>query len=227
MKKLLCLTGFFTTLITMGQDCSSYYFMKNKKSVEMAIFNNKGEPTGTEVFTVTGVTATDAETSANVSVEQFNKKGKRVMAFDNVMKCNGGALLVDFKFLTTHFEEKQYELNERKDKIVYDLLEYPTQLTVGQHLKDGIFHNVTYHVEDQQLSKVEVVDRTVEAKESITTKAGTCDCFRISYKVKILWWIRDRPFPIQKDGVEWYAPGFGVVKTVFTGIGSSELVAIH
>lgn len=58
-----------------------------------------------------------------------------------------------------------------------------------------------------------ISERKVEGQESITTSAGTWNCFRISYKGRLT--IKMGPIPINTslDGAEWYAPGFGMIKT--------------
>lgn len=56
-------------------------------------------------------------------------------------------------------------------------------------------------------------NRKVEGQESITTAAGTWNCFRITYKSRIS--VKTGPFgiPVNVESTEWYAPGFGIVKT--------------
>ena len=63
---------------------------------------------------------------------------------------------------------------------------------------------------------VEITNRKVEGKESITTAAGTWDCFKISYHSKVLVKIIVG-IPMNSNVTEWYAPGFGVVKTESNG----------
>lgn len=65
----------------------------------------------------------------------------------------------------------------------------------------------------KQSIHMEVTNRKVEARESVTTTAGTWDCYKISYKSKITIKTMGIGMPINIDGTEWYAPGFGVVKT--------------
>ena len=55
MKKLLCLAGLVSSLTTLGQDCKNYYFLQNNKTVEMTITNKKGDVTGKQVYTISGV----------------------------------------------------------------------------------------------------------------------------------------------------------------------------
>jgi len=227
MKKLLSLAGLFISLTTLGQNCTGYYLMQNNKTVEMAVYDRKGDPLGKLVYTVSGLVTTDTGSSTHVTVEQFNKRGKNTLTYHNVMQCKGGTFLMDFKYLTSKGEENQYEWAKRKGRTSYDYLEYPVQLSVGERLKDGKFHIDRNGNENEQLIDMAITDRKVEGKESVTTPAGTWDCFRISFKTKIVMEIRRMPNTINMDCEEWYAPGFGVVKTQAKGFGGTELTSIH
>ena len=104
-------------------------------------------------------------------------------------------------------------------------LEYPASMKEGDSLKDGIF-NMDFKGNGGINGTVSVAltERKVVGKESMTTPAGTWDCFKITYhskiNIKIVIGI-----PINMDVTEWYAPGFGVVKTESNG-GKTEIVAI-
>jgi hypothetical protein len=65
----------------------------------------------------------------------------------------------------------------------------------------------------QQTLTLVVSDRKVEGKESVTTPAGTWECFKISGKNKITMKMGPVGIPMNIESTEWFAPGFGVVKT--------------
>jgi hypothetical protein len=58
-----------------------------------------------------------------------------------------------------------------------------------------------------------VRNRKAEAAESITTPAGTWNCIKISFEMEIVTRTAGIRIPIRITGNEWYAPGFGVVKS--------------
>jgi hypothetical protein len=64
----------------------------------------------------------------------------------------------------------------------------------------------------------------VQGKESITTPAGTWDCFKITYHSKVVIKI-GIGIPANADVTEWYAPGFGVVKTE-SNSGVTEITSV-
>jgi hypothetical protein len=66
--------------------------------------------------------------------------------------------------------------------------------------------------------------RKVTGKESLTTPAGTWDCFTITYHSKMIFKM-GIGIPMNSDVTEWYAPGFGVVKTESNG-GSTLITSV-
>ena len=52
-----------------------------------------------------------------------------------------------------------------------------------------------------------ISNRKVDAVESITTPAGTFECYKISYDVAMKMMMN-----MKSKGVEWYAKGVGLVK---------------
>ena len=70
-----------------------------------------------------------------------------------------------------------------------------------------------------------VYDRKVEDKEKVSTPAGSWDCYKISYKSKMSIKMMGVGIPVSMDGTEWYAPGFGVVKSV-SKHGTTEITSI-
>ncbi|MBE0641630.1 MAG: hypothetical protein IH599_06305 [Bacteroidales bacterium] len=90
-----------------------------------------------------------------------------------------------------------------------DELEIPEKLSVGQTLDDG---EIVIKVMNQGMAMmnmaVKVFNRKVEAKEKITTPAGSFDCYKLSYDVESKVMLK-----ISSKGEEWIAEGIGVVKT--------------
>jgi hypothetical protein len=98
----------------------------------------------------------------------------------------------------------------KADKIY---IEYPANMKVGDHLKDATLDmNIDNQGMKQNVNMV-TTDRTVVGKESITTSAGTWDCYKITFNSKITIKTMGIGMPFNFEGTEWFAPGFGIVKT--------------
>jgi len=123
----------------------------------------------------------------------------------------GGGLRFEHDNVLPQQQQEQYASTEVKTDNFY--LEYPSKMQTGDALKDGNLTMNISHGGMQQTLTMLINDRKVEGQESITTPAGTWDCFKISYKCKM--GIKTGPIniPINFEGTEWYAPGFGIVKT--------------
>jgi hypothetical protein len=153
----------------------------------------------------------------------FDKNGKTVATGNSVMKCNGGVMMINMKMSIPQPQAEQFSQANVKAEDFY--IEYPLNMVKGDQLKDG---NLTMNMDNnglQQSLTMTVNNRRVEDKEKITTPAGTWDCYKISYKSKLSIRMMGVGIPVNMDGVEWYAPGFGVVKTQ-SKHGATEISAI-
>ena len=200
-----------TALVSVAgfsQDCKSYYFMQNNKTIEMTIYNKKGDANGRQVYSVSDVQSSGSGVTAAVNSEMFDKKGKSMAKGKSQIECNGGVILVDMKMLLPEQQQEQ-AVDAKVDKA---FIEYPATMNAGDKLKDATFHmEVDMHGLKQTVDMV-MEERKVVGKESVTTSAGTWDTYKITYTGKLT--IKTLlPIKVDISGTEWYAPGFGVVKT--------------
>lgn len=93
-------------------------------------------------------------------------------------------------------------------------LRYPAVLSVGTKLPDGYVRTeATVNAKKMKLH-YQIKNRKVVGKEKITTPAGTWTCYVITYDANSsLDGPGDGGSASQHGGREWFAPGFGVVKT--------------
>lgn len=99
-------------------------------------------------------------------------------------------------------------------KVDADQLDYYANLSVGQNLKDAtMLIDVAATGAETAMSMsmlkmvVNITNRKVEAKETITITADTFDCYKITYDVEMKTIVK-----IQAKAVEWFCPGLGMVK---------------
>jgi hypothetical protein len=213
MKKNILLVT-LACLFTLGgftQNCTSYYYLQNNKTVEISIYNKKGDVTGRQVYTVSDVSTSGGTTKGTVNSEMFDKKGKSAAKAKGVMQCKGGVIMIDMKMSLPAAQQEQFGNTDAKADNLY--IEYPASMNIGDALKDASMDLDITTSGMQQSIKVNTTNRKVEGKESITTPAGTWECFKISYKSKMVIKTVGIGIPVNIEGTEWYAPGFGVVKT--------------
>jgi hypothetical protein len=226
-KKIVWIAAFMMAFDSFSQDCQGLLLMQQNKTIELTFYNKKGEPNGKQVYQVSNVATAGNTTTANLNSEMFDKKGNSMAKTANSIKCTSGMILIDMKMMLPQQQSEKYASADAKAQSTY--LEYPAVFHIGDALKDG---NLTMDLSNHpaggpsgppgappgppgmgQSLKLVVTDRKVEAQESITTEAGTWNCYKISFKSKMT--VKTGPFgiPANLDGTEWFAPGFGIVKT--------------
>ena len=215
---------FATAAISLySQNCGYYYFQSNK-TVTMGVFNKKGSSEGKVVYKIGSVNKSGGATIANINSEVFDKKNKSLGTSSGRMQCKGGMLLIDMSTMMSPQQSSQFKNAEVDGKGFY--LEYPNTLKEGQTLKDGSL-NLDVKMEGGIAAKIimDITNRTVVAKESVTTPAGTWDAYKITYSSKT---VIDMGFaiPMKIDIIVWYVLNFGVVKSEYK-TGKMELLSVE
>jgi len=225
-KTMRSITAFTFLLLTgnlFSQDCSNYYFLQNNKTVEMTISNGKGKESGKMTYVVSNSKKSGSSITATINSEFVDVKGKSITKATNNVKCENGVMQMDMKTFIPPAQTEQMKAGEAKATDVY--LEYPANMNVGDQLKDGQF-NMDYESNGLKSSiEISITERKVEGKETVTTPAGTWECYKISAKNKIVSKVAGIGFPIKMDVTEWFAPGFGIVKTESKS-GKTEITSI-
>lgn len=189
----------------------------------MTITNKKGKETGKITYAISNVQQTGSTVTSTINSEFVDAKGKLISKATNNMKCVSGIIMMDMKmFIPSAQQEQMGDISGSGEQ---SYLEYPSTMNAGDVLKDGQFSmdfkmqsGIGAHI------NVDITKRKVEGKESVTTPAGTWDCFKINYHSKVVVKM-GIGIPINADVTEWYAPGFGVVKSESNG-GGTEITAI-
>ena len=214
MKQLLMVSLLLASFNCFSQMCN-FYLLQNNKTIEVSFKNKKGKDAGKQVYTVSNVVKSGNTTTAAVNSEFFTDKGKSASKATNNIKCVNGVLMMDMKVFIPSPQQEQMGTAAASASDVY--LEYPADMKEGDVLKDGNF-NMDFKNSAGMNGNVvvNITERKVLGKESVTTPAGTWECFKISsrneIKIKLIVGI-----PVRADVIEWYAPGFGIVKTDANG----------
>jgi len=196
-----------------AQDCSKFLFLQKDKTVEMTIYNKKGEANGKQVYQVSDVSANGGTTTGKLASEMFDKKGKSIAKANSSVQCNGGVFSIDMKMMIPQQQAEQAGQGEAQVNGQAMYIDYPSTMNVGDQLKDG---NLAMDIKRRGMTQtltMTITERKVLGQESVTTPVGTWDCFKISAHAHLS--IKTGPIgiPINYDYTEWYAPGFGVVKS--------------
>ena len=225
MKPLIASAFLLFSGNIFSQDCSTFFYLQNDKTIEMTVSNKNGKESGKMTYVISNAKKTGSTTTATISSEFVDAKGKSIAKGTNDVKCENGVMQMNMKTFIPAVQMEQMKSGTGSATDVY--LEYPANMNVGDQLKDGQF-NMDYETAGGMKSSIEVsiTERKVEGKESVTTPAGTWECFKITSQNKIVSKIAGIGIPIRMAVTEWYASGFGVVKTE-SKTGKTEITAIR
>ncbi len=157
-------------------------------------------------YKVTNVAESGDSVSATMVLEFSDNKGNTYTS-DYGISCDGNVVRIDFKSLMN--EQMMSQFGEMEMDITGTDVELPNNLSVGQELPDS---NVNLKMKMggavNMNMNVETINRKVEKKESLTTPAGTFDCYVIysETRTKMMMGNQTQPSRI------WLAEGVGMVK---------------
>jgi len=211
----------FTSISIAQSTCSKYYPFTEGAKFTYTNYNKKGKQSGEVSYKVTNVRKKGANEAMTMSAAMKDKKGKDLMDFAYDITCDGNGISIDYNSLGNMGMLKQFEQMETEISGINMIL--PNDLSVGQKLPDAAM-NMKISMGITMEVNVKITDREIIAKESITTPAGTFDCYVMQATTKMDMMGKNMT-SITKS---WFAEGVGMVKQITKGEGgkmdsSSEL----
>ena len=209
MKNTLITLSFIlsSTLTIIAQDgCSKFYPMSEGTSMEYTNYNKKGKVEGVSSFKVTEVSTNGDTTNATMAINLKDDKGKEIYNSDYKLSCTGNMVKLDYESILPSEMMKQY--SEMDFEVSGNDIEIPNDLSVGQNLADA---NVNMKINMGAMNMnmaVDMVNRKVEKKESVTTPAGTYDCYVLYSENRSKVMMANQVYPSRV----WLAEGVGMVK---------------
>ncbi|MEJ7826927.1 MAG: hypothetical protein WKF91_01990 [Segetibacter sp.] len=222
MKRILFAIGILLSTSSYCQNCLGYYLLQNNRTIDNTIYNKNGEVYGKQVYSVSGVSSAGNITTANIKLQMFDSKGKMMANSTNNIKCKGGVIMMNMKMMMAQEQQFADAANAKGESA---FIEYPSAMKVGDNLKNATFAMDMNRGGMQQHVSVKITNRKVEGKQKITTPAGSWDCFKISYKGKIVVNAMGMEIPLDLNGTEWFSAGFGIIKTK-SNLGGTEITRI-
>jgi hypothetical protein len=209
-KVIVAVIAFLALTPALFAQCNQFYQLDNGSYWEMENYNGKGKLASKNQQKVTSYNSTGSGFNATINSTTFNEKGKELMKGDLVMKCEGGTIYIDMRNFIN--EDQMKALGNYELKVESDNLEIPSSLSAGQSLKDGTITLTATNAPMPMKMTVNIHDRKVEGKESITTPAGTFECFKISSKATFKNQMGIN-MTFEFSSIDWLAPKVGLVKT--------------
>ncbi len=188
-----------------AQECKLFFPTEVGTVREMKHYDKKDRLTG-----ITRQEVLDYRESANklelvIQAEMKDDKGKELTSNELSLYCEDGVFYMDMSEFIP--EQSKAALESMEFTIEQENLRYPSNLSVGDELDDGM---VTMNVKQMPMlnTTVTIYDRKVVAREPVATDAGTFDCFKITYDIE-----SKSMMTFNMSSVEWINPEVGIVKS--------------
>lgn len=180
MKKLLFLLSVALAAPAMAQTCSNFVQFNNGTVYTMTTYDAKDKETSSSTTTVSGVVKTATGVKADLTQVVNTDKKKEPTTVTSTVTCDNGTYSIDMKSFTNASMMKTSK--DMEIKFEGNNLSYAADLSVGQSLPDGTMKMTsTNQGTPMSESTTTITDRKVVGKESITTSAGTFECYKITY----------------------------------------------
>ncbi len=209
MKKtaVILLLVVFPNFWTLAQSCKLYYPKTQGTKLEYTTFDTKDRKTASSTQVVKEVYENEGITSILIETQSFDKKGKDLGTNEYNAICENGVFKVDMKSFMDAATMAAYEENDVE--ISGNNLEIPAELNVGDELPSGRLNISIYSGGTRIMGmSTALTDRKVEAKEEVTTEAGTFDCYKISYTMTV-----STMFSVRMEAIDWISEDVGTVKS--------------
>ncbi len=181
--------------------CSSYYPFEEGTTFQITLYDEKEKLVGVLDYLVKEA----SDNNAIFAYEMHDEKGKMITASEYGITCTGDGVSIDFKSLAAPGITEQYKDMEM-EMTGTDLI-LPNNLSVGQTLPDSEMLMTVRMAPINMNMNTNVFNRKVEARESLTTPAGTFDCYVITFDTEA-----KMGFKVSSSGKQWIAQGVGMVK---------------
>ena len=203
---LICLSSF----LIKSDGCESLLFFKEGSSITMTSYKANGDMTGSVKTLFKQVNKIDNGVSVLASQESYDKKGKLNSTNDFTVKCENDVLYFDAKKLMPSEQTEAYKDFEMTAEGMD--LEMPSNLVVGSQMKDA---NVKFNFKSKTGQSmpmmnvtIKIFNRNVEAIETITTPAGTFECYKITEETEVKTMIG-----FTTKSISWFNKEVGTVRT--------------
>ena len=209
MKKIWTLALALGILVpnTYAQNCSKYYPMEEGKSMEYTSYDRKDKVEGIVTYTVTDVVNEGAKTTARMNLEYKDEDGNVMMNSDYTFSCEGDVVKIDFSSLMNPQMMEAYG-EEMEVEMTGTDIELPNNLSVGQTLPDANV-NMKMNMGAMNMNMAfNMVNRKVEGQESLTTPAGTFNCYVITSDNKAKMMMANTAHTSRM----WLAEGIGMIR---------------
>jgi len=196
---------YFSTASMAQNGCSKFYPFSEGASSQLTMYDKKGKMSAMVEYTVGSVASTAEGDTATMTQNLIDDKGNLISTTNYDVLCKEGLVSIDFNSLSR--PEMLQAFQDAETEVTGTNIDLPNDLSVGQELPDGGI-NISINMSGINMNmKIDIVDRKVIGEETITTPAGTFDCYVITSTTKMKMGTN-----MTRHSKQWIAEGVGVVK---------------
>jgi len=163
-----------TAPVAEAGKCAGYYIFQEGVVIENASFDENGKETSRQVSKVLSVSSSGNKISSEVRMNTTGADSSD--AFTGKYSCDGENLYVDISSLFAKMEAKGATIEG-------GAIVFPINIADGQTLPEAQY-TFTMNAEGQQMkTTVHIRDRKVTGNETVTTAAGTFNCYKIAANI--------------------------------------------
>ena len=208
IKKLVVPVVLFLSTISMiSQNCSTFYPFSEGTTMQITSYGANQKIAAIIDYTVKDVSTISGIETATMNTIINDKKGKLIAELNYEMSCRGDRVSIDFKSMMSPQIVKQFK--DMKTEITGTNLDLPNNLSVGQTLPDASMEMKISMSGINMDMDTQIKNRKVIGKESITTPAGTFECFVITYNTDLNM---SMGMSQNNSAKQWISKGVGMVK---------------
>ncbi|WP_339696112.1 hypothetical protein [uncultured Marixanthomonas sp.] len=195
------IAAFITTSVAAQNNCSTFYPFQQGVTFQITNYGKNKR-----VAAITDFLVTDASSNfATFTSFLRDKDGEVLNEATFTMSCENDGIVVDMESLLNpqlldNYRDFETEISGTKIVI-------PNNLQVGQELPDASMTMLVNMSGINLRMEVSMTDRAVVDRETITTSAGTFDCFVIGYTNTI-----NMGMNRTTTAKQWISKGVGMVK---------------
>ena len=186
--------------------CNTFFASEKGTKIEMANYDKKDKLVNKNKYEIVDSKPIAGGREFIIQTEIIDANDKLISKVEQNAKCINGDYVTDVRVANPEMMQKDANV---KVTIDGDKLFYPSNLSVGEKLKDA---SVTLKTEMGGMTimnmTINITERKIEAYETIETPAGKFDCAKITYKMNMKF-MGNRTY----NSVEYLAKGIGIVKS--------------
>lgn len=205
----LTLMSFTNSFYEGGNDiCKTYFPLEKGTKLTYQNYDSKDKLQSTDYFMVKDVVTANGITTISVEASGTDKKGEPSYETTFEYTCENGVFKISMESMMSPEQMEAYK--DMEVTVTQSEIQFPSNMTVGQSLPDADM-NVKVASNGMQIMEMnfKISNRKIEAKESITTAAGTFECFKLTQTTNMKMMFINKTF----TSVDWITENIGPVRS--------------